>query len=120
MPACLSPYESCPILPDHRIIEINFGRWEGLGCGEHNLEIPPEEFSLFFTTPEQLRMPEGAENVTDVIARTGSFLSDLSGRKELSDKTILVTLHGCAMRALLHPLYPEGSGFWQERCPPQL
>ena len=106
-----------PILPDRRIMEINFGAWEGLGCGPQNMEIPDPNFPLFFTAPEQLQMPEGAENVTDVEARCGAFLDDLLARPELESATLLVTTHGCAMRALLHRFYPAGSPFWQGRVP---
>ncbi len=94
-----------PVVTDPRIIEINFGPWEGLGCGADNYELPVKDFREFFVRPDEFVMPEGAETVQSVEERAEAFLKDLFGRKELQDKTILVTTHGCAMSSLLLPFY---------------
>ena len=36
---------------------------------------------------------------------------------EYEGKTILVSTHGCAMRALLNPLYENRMDFWQGHVP---
>lgn len=95
------------ICTDPRIIEINFGPWEGLGCGPDNYELPVADFRDFFVRPDEFVMPEGAETVQNVEKRAEDFLRDLFGRKELQDKTILVTTHGCAMSSLLLPFYRD-------------
>ena len=105
------------IVPDARIEEINFGAWEGLGCSPDNMEVPEKEFREFFHDPERADLPEGAEHVNDVKARAGACFHDLTNRPELQDKTILITTHGCAMRAFLHPLYEDKRHFWQDHVP---
>ena len=97
--------ELLPVCTDERIIEINFGPWEGLGCGPDNYELPVKDFREFFVRPDEFVMPQGAETVQSVEKRAEDFLKDLFGRKELQDKTILVTTHGCAMSSLLLPFY---------------
>ncbi len=97
--------ELLPVCTDERIIEINFGPWEGLGCGADNYELPVKDFRDFFVRPDEFVMPRGAETVQSVEKRAEDFLNDLFGRKELQDKTILVTTHGCAMSSLLLPFY---------------
>lgn len=94
-----------PVCTDARIIEINFGPWEGLGCGPDNYELPVEDFRAFFVRPDAFVMPKGAETVQSVEKRAEDFLNDLLKREELQDKTILVTTHGCAMSSLLLPFY---------------
>ncbi len=100
--------EEHPIIcTDPRIIEINFGPWEGLGCGTDNYELPVTDFRDFFVRPDEFVMPEGAETVQSVEKRAEDFLKDLFSREELQDKTILVTTHGCAMSSLLLPFYRD-------------
>lgn len=100
--------EEHPIIcTDPRIIEINFGPWEGLGCGADNYELPVADFRDFFVRPDEFVMPEGAETVQSVEKRAEDFLKDLFSREELQDKTILVTTHGCAMSSLLLPFYRD-------------
>lgn len=34
-------------------------------------------------------------------------------REDLREKTVLIATHGCAVRALLQPLYGDTDDFWQ-------
>ena len=43
-------------------------------------------------------------DVDDVEKRTRDFMEDICSRKELQDKTILVSTHGCALRGLLNSI----------------
>ena len=90
-----------PLLEEPRIQEISFGEYEGL-CytGEHR-NLPDETFLNFFEKPEEYRMPPGGESFEAVIKRTGEFLAELLKTKEYADKTILISTHGCALKALL-------------------
>ncbi|MDO4266635.1 MAG: histidine phosphatase family protein [Eubacteriales bacterium] len=106
-----------PLLTDERIIEANFGTWEGFGCGPCNMEIPVENFRDFFKNPALVKMPEGAETTEDVKRRTAGFLRALSEAPAFRDKTILVATHGFAVRAMLNPFYEDPSDFWQGRAP---
>lgn len=105
------------LIPEPRMIEINFGAWEGLGCSPDNMQVPEKAFKEFFHNPERAELPAGAEHIADVKKRAADFFHDLTSRKELADKTVLITTHGCAMRAFLHPLYQDESRFWQDHVP---
>lgn len=106
-----------PVIPDRRIIELNFGSWEGLGCGPDNYNIPVPDFNRFFTEPEHFTLAADGEQLSDIKRRTAEFLKRLAGREELKNKTVLLTTHGCAMRALLNPFYEHPEQFWQDHVP---
>ena len=38
-----------PIIEDRRIMEFNWGCWEGLGCLENNFEVPDPNYNIFYT-----------------------------------------------------------------------
>mgnify|MGYP001850818650 FL=1 len=38
-------------------------------------------------------------------------------KPEYQDKIILISTHGCAMRALMNPLYDDPADFWQGHVP---
>lgn len=102
-----------PVIDDERIQEISFGIWEGLSILPEKKEIDFERFIKFHEDPFHFQPPEKGETVRQVCDRGGDFLRDITGRKELADKTILVTTHGCAMRAILNTLYDNPDDFWQ-------
>ena len=49
--------------------------------------------------------------------RTADFFNELIHNPAYEDKTILIATHGCALRAMLNPLYENKDSFWQERVP---
>ena len=107
-----------PIRTDARIREIGFGVMEGTsslidGGGEF-----AENFQLFFHAPEKYRPPKGGETLNEVCQRTGDFLSELLGKEEYADSTVLVASHGCAVRAMLQRFYQDDLGFWHGKVPP--
>lgn len=106
-----------PVIPDRRIMELDFGSWEGLGCGADNYEIPVPEFDRFFTDPAHFLLSQDGEQLDDLKRRTHEFLQRLSAREELENKIVLLTTHGCAMRALLNPFYKDPEQFWQSHVP---
>ena len=85
-----------PILDEERVIEVNFGSYEG--C---DFDIPDEHIQNFFTAPEKYKSTRGSESMESIFARMRSFLKDLSENAELEDKTILVSTHGAALSGLL-------------------
>lgn len=95
--------ENCElkIIEDERIKEICFGEFEGLSYSMNDFTIPDKTFMNFFDKPEAYNVPENGESFEDVIARTGSFWNDLLNNKKYADKTILVSTHGCALKAIL-------------------
>lgn len=102
-----------PVFEDERLIEISFGVYEGLCSAKEHYEIPDREFSYFFTAPNKYRVPEGGESFEELHRRTADFLRDITARPELEDKTVLVSTHGAAGRALLNTLRIfEQKDFW--------
>ena len=49
--------------------------------------------------------------------RTADFFNELIANPDYQDKTILIATHGCALRAMLNPLYENRDSFWQEHVP---
>ena len=86
---------------DDRLMELNFGVWEGKLSNPALGEIDRTEYHQFFREGKPEFIPEGAETIDDVIKRTSSFLDDISSRPDYKDKNILVMSHGCAIRCML-------------------
>ncbi|MDO4617827.1 MAG: histidine phosphatase family protein [Lachnospiraceae bacterium] len=106
-----------PILEDERLMELGFGAWEGRSVAEDRMEVPAEQFRLFRTDPFRYQPPEGGETFRQLLDRTGEFLRELIHIPEYQEKTILISAHGAAVRALLNPLYRDPSDFWQGGVP---
>lgn len=107
-----------PILEDGRIAEIRFGTWEGLGCRTCNFEIPSEHFDDFYNDPFHFQNAEDGESIADLCARTRDFWEELIRKPEYQEKTILISSHGCACRAILHNVYQDPEDFWHGKVPP--
>lgn len=120
-----------PIFLDERIIEISFGAYEGMSRteAEAHPEPPGEparpedpawsrqkanyEINNFFYHPERYVPAQGGETLEELSGRTADFMRDICAREDLRDKTILVSTHGAAMRALLNSLRVwEKKDFW--------
>ena len=116
---CVLGERDIPIIPDKRIQEINFGVLEGHIMRTGNtMESDCEEFDLFFRDPLSFPRPENGENIQDVLKRTRDFWLEKTTDPALADKTILVSSHGCAVRALLQNLYQDPEHFWHGCVPP--
>ena len=115
---CVLGDRNVPIIPDKRIQEINFGDLEG-GCvrdAEGNYIDPQVE--MFFRDPVNFKRPDNGEDIFDVIARTKDFWEEKTSDPSLTDKTVLVASHGCAVRALLQNIYHDPENFWHGCVPP--
>ena len=86
-----------PLICDERIQEVGFGELEG----KPFTEMQDDSFHCFFDAPEKYCPPKGGESIDQLYVRTGKFLEELRENSELFDKTILVSTHGAASRALL-------------------
>ncbi len=89
------------VVEDARIQEISFGDYEGLCSGKHNYNIPDPSFQNFFDAPECYQIPPNGESFEEIIKRTGEFWQELLGREDYADKTLLISTHGCALKAIL-------------------
>lgn len=85
-----------PILDEERVIEVNFGEYEG--C---DFDLPDEYIQNFFSAPEKYYSIRGTESMESIFERMNSFLQDLYQNPELQDKTILISTHGAALSGLL-------------------
>ena len=106
-----------PVREDERLIEISFGEMEGLvndgsGCGML------KNYQDFFKAPGRYVPPPGGEALSSLCRRTEQFLTDITGRAELEQETVLVATHGAAMRALLNSLREYSpNDFWGKGVP---
>ena len=90
-----------PLVTDDRIREISFGEFEGLCYKGEGCNVPDPDFMDFFDAPCKYKTPPGAESFAEILARTGQFWQELQGRDEYQNKTILISTHGCALKAIL-------------------
>ena len=90
-----------PMIEDTRIMEMGFGEYEGLICKGHDYNIPDPAFRNFFLAPEKYDPPQGGESFEQLSERLHAFLEEIFHKKELADKTILVSTHGAALCGML-------------------
>ena len=101
---CILAGREVPIIEDERLIEISFGIYEGCCYAEENRQVPQQWIENFFHAPQDYVAAPGGESLDDVEKRTRDFMEDICSRKELQDKTILISTHGCALRGLLNSI----------------
>ncbi len=90
-----------PVVEEPRIQEISFGVYEGLCYHKDNYNIPDRGFLHFFEAPEDYVAPAEGESFEEIIGRTGAFWNELVNSPQYADKTILLSTHGCALKAIL-------------------
>lgn len=117
--ACVLGDRDVPVISDARIQEIDFGVLEGTRFKDDDGRIISREMEAFFTCPVDFARPEKGENISDILKRTKDFWDEVTNDPNLADKTILVSSHGCAVRALLHNVYQDSvENFWHGCVPP--
>lgn len=85
-----------PIIIDERLIEMNFGEYEGL---ENSFSIPNCPINVIFKEPEKyIYSVGGAETFEELYARTGDFIEKVLKPQLQQKKDILIVGHG-AMNA---------------------
>ena len=108
-----------PFLEDARIQEIGFGTYEGRRVRDESGALVDQIFQSLFSHPDQFIPPKDAESLPQLLARTAAFLDELAQKTELADKTILISTHGTASRALLaHIRHAALVDFWDGGVPP--
>lgn len=98
-----------PIVEDDRIIEVNFGAYEG-----EDFRLDNENLQNFFLKPEAYYPVNGSESMESILQRTGDFLSELYKNPTYQDSTILISTHGAALSGLLCNIKKwEKADFWK-------
>lgn len=115
---CVLGDRKIPVIPDSRIQEINFGVLEGTQFKDKDGKILNHQMEVFFEDPAHYERPERGENISDILERTGNFWKEITTDPALLDKTVLVSSHGCAVRALLQNIYHDEKDFWHGCVPP--
>ena len=107
------------LVDELRIQEISFGAYEGLCFGKENYNVPDKDFYNFFEYPEKYVAPKDGESFDTVMERTGDFLKELFENKAYEDKIVLVSTHGCALKAILANIVGNPvKDFWGEGVHP--
>ena len=104
--ALLIAGENQEIITDERLLEMDYGPYEGI-----DLADPPAEIITFFKDFVHNPAPDGMEQLSDVVRRTGEFMEEIKG----SDKNILISLHAISMKGILEYLTPGSGGSWWSR-----
>lgn len=104
--AALIAGEQIPVRVDERLIEMDYGPYEGM-----DLHEPAPEVLAFFMDCVNVPAPAGMEPLPDVTARLGAFLEEL--RPEAEGRNILISTHAIALKGALEYLTPESRGsYW--------
>lgn len=108
-----------PIIADERIREISFGVLEGTQFKDDEGCVISKELDLFFNHPADYECPKDGESFSDILKRTRDFWLEKTSDPALENKTILVSSHGCAVRALLQNIYKDSlENYWHGCVPP--
>ena len=97
--------EEVPLETDDRLIEMDYGPYEGI-----DLRNPPPEIITFFSDFVHNPAPEGMEQLSEVVARLGNFLEEL--RPQAAEGNILLSAHAISMKGALEYLNPASQGAW--------
>ncbi|MBQ1910679.1 MAG: histidine phosphatase family protein, partial [Erysipelotrichaceae bacterium] len=82
-------------IKDDRLIEMDYGPYEG-----SDLRKPDPELLRFFSDFVNEKAPEGMEELSHIVERTGEFLKEIQNL----NGNILVSTHAIAMKGLLENL----------------
>ena len=104
--AALIAGETVPLRVDERLIEMDYGPYEGM-----DLRAPAPEVLAFFRDFVNVPAPAGMEKLSAVTARLGAFLEQL--QPEAEERDILVSTHAIALKGALEYLTPASRGsYW--------
>lgn len=96
------------IITDQRIIETDFGKYEGIGYSKMGPFM-----SLYWAMPEIFPAPKGVETVESMVKRSSEFLKDM---EQKDYENVLIVCHGGIIRALCGYLEDRPNGIkWRPR-----
>lgn len=107
-----------PLAEEPKLIEIAFGVYEGCTALPTERDPHPDPNLLnFIRDPEHYVAPEGGESIPGLCMRMSAYLNSLIRRRDLQDKTILLSTHGAAICAMLNAIDPPEGFFWRGGVP---
>lgn len=88
-----------PIIEDDRLVEMSFGKYEGL---ENSFDYPKHPINVLFREPEKY-IPEegGGESLQELFERTGSFLKEVVEPLLQEEKDVLIVGHGAMNSSII-------------------
>ena len=93
-----------PIVTDERLIEMDYGPYEGT-----DLNNLPPEILTFFSDFAHNPAPDGMEQLSSVVGRTGKFVDEIAAL----EGDVLISTHAIAMKGILEYLTPQSQGgYW--------
>jgi broad specificity phosphatase PhoE len=96
-----------PVETDNRLLEMDYGPYEGM-----DLREPTPEIVSFFSDFAHNPVPAGMEQLSFVMARAGRFLEDIV---RTPGGAVLVSTHAILMKGILEYLTPESYGsYWSK------
>lgn len=87
---------------DPRLVEINFGDWEGKKDSEFHEQYPDAFDYMGMFSTNYVKYDHNAESYDDLIARCRDFMNDLKEKE--AGKTVMVVCHSFTIRGLLSGL----------------
>ena len=91
-----------PVYDEEDIKEIGFGEYEGVCIAGDTLEGDALEFNKFFSNTGEYVPADGGESIEHLMDRVEGFLHKLYEDKSLQDKTVLISTHGAALKAMMN------------------
>ena len=96
------------VVTDERLIEMDYGPYEGM-----DLTSPAPEVMAFFMDFAGTPAPEGMEQLSAVVERTGKFADEII--EEAKDGDVVISTHAIAMKGFLEYLTPDSNGsYWSK------
>ena len=99
------------IVTDGRIKEMYFGEWEG-----QLKYVGSVAEGTFLLDPAKTPIMPNGESFVNLFERTQAFLNILIAEDKYEN--VLVSTHGCSLRAMLNNFYEDKDNFWQDVIPP--
>lgn len=102
------------VVPDARLINLDYGRWEGLTRDECR-RLDPVAWERYLTEPDRARCP-GGESLGAAADRVVSALRDIGARH--AGATVAAVSHGVMLRLAVLRIAGQLSANWQFAIPP--
>lgn len=109
---CIKGTRNIPLISDNRLVEMIFGKDEGMLYEFWNAE--GSQYHVFVTEPEKYIAPEGAESLEELCERAKSFIQEKIEPNYKEYNRVMVVAHGCLNKAIVSYLEkrtPED--FWK-------